>query len=136
MLSTEERLDKYLQEMQAAQKREQMMKLASMVQGMGQAPSFAPPAPAATIGAGQPGVARSGAGPDPGQKLKAMLGTAGGIGGGMAGMGMPGAPMGYPGGVPGAAVGGGPSLANLLQQLQMKRQARRSPYAGIAGRGF
>ena len=34
-LSPETQLDALLQEMQAAQKREQMMKLAAMVQGMG-----------------------------------------------------------------------------------------------------
>ena len=37
-LSPETQLDTLLQEMQAAQKREPMMKLAAMVQGMGQTP--------------------------------------------------------------------------------------------------
>ncbi len=128
MLSPEEKLDKYLQKLQAAKKREELFKMAGLIQGMGQSPSFAPPAPAATIGAGRPGVSRSG-GPDPGQQLKGMLGKAGGIG-------MPGAPMGYPGGVPGAAAGGGPSLAHMLQQLAMKRMGRPRLYAGIAGGRF
>ncbi len=127
MLSPEERLDVYLQELQAAKKRTEMFQMLSMVQSAGQPPSFAPPAPAATIGAGRPGVSRGG-GPNPGQQLKGMLGKAGGIG-------MPGAPMGYPGGVPGAAAGAGASPAHLLQQLAMKRMGRPRPYGRSAG-GF
>ena len=137
-LSRETKLDALLQEMQDAQKRRQMMTLAAMVGNMGQAPQPAPVlSQVAPIGAGQPGVARSG-GPNPGQQLQAMLGKAGGIGR------IPGtssAPLGYPGGVPGAAAGAGASPANLLQQLAMKRRGpqgsvARSPYAGMAGRGY
>lgn len=120
-LSYETRMDDALQKLQAAQKRQQMMKLLSLIPSMGPAPAPSAPAPAAPIGAGQPGVARGG-GPNPGQQLKGMLAKAGGIG-------MPGAPMGYPGGVPGAAAGGGPSMANMLQQLAMKRRGPRGPVA-------
>ena len=121
-LSPETKMDALLQELHAAQKRQQMMKMLSMVQGMGQRPQPAPvAAPGPPIGAGQPGVAR-GDSPNPGQQLKTMLAKAGGIG-------MPGAPMGYPGGVPGAAAGGGPSMANMLQQLAMKRRGPGGPSA-------
>ena len=128
-LSPETRMDALLQELQAAQKREQMMKMFSMVQSMGQSPQPAPAASqGAPIGAGRPGVSRSG-GPDPGQQLKGMLAKAGGIG-------MPGAPLGYPGGVPGAAAGAGASPANMLQQLAMRRMARQRPYGRNLGRRF
>ncbi len=122
--SPEGMMSKYLQEMQAAQKQQQMMKMAAMVQGMGQGPQNMGQAPPPGVpppqGGGYQGPSQGG----PGQQLQGMLGKARGIGGGgMAGMGMPGAPMGYPGGVPGAATGGGASPANMLQQLAMRRQA-------------
>ncbi len=125
-MSPEAQMSEYITQMQEAQKRERMMKMAAMVQGMGQAPQAAP---AGGAGAspfvpqgGQPGYGQGGA-PNPGQQLQAMLGKAGGIG---RIPGSPGAPMGYPGGVPGAAAGAGASPANLLQQLQMRRQGPRS----------
>ncbi len=123
-LSQEEQLSEYLREMKEAQKREQMMKMLSMVQGAGQPPPLAPPAASPPLGGGRPGFT-GGAG-NPGQQLQAMLGKAGGIG-------MPGAPMGYPGGVPGAAAGAGASPANMLQQLAMKRMGRPRPYGRTAG---
>ncbi len=134
-LSPETQLDALLQEMQAAQKREQMMKLAAMVQGMGQTPP-PPGMPPPQLGGGQPG-GPQGRG-QPGQQLRTMLGKTRGIG---RIPGTSGAPLGYPGGVPGAAAGAGASRANLLQQLAMKRRGpqgsvARSPYAGFAGRRF
>ncbi len=118
-------MGKYIEEMKAAQKRQQMMAMLSKMQEQQgqQAPPIGGASQFAPTGGGQPGFAQGG-GSNPGQQLHATRGNAGGIG-------MPGAPLGYPGGVPGAAAGGGASPANMLQQLAMKRMGQpraRSPY--------